>query len=37
VVAFGVLGWVIVAVFAVLTFAATLMTAGVRFHRRRRS
>jgi hypothetical protein len=37
VVAFGVLGWVTVIVLAMLTFLATMMTAGVRLHRRRRS
>lgn len=33
----GVLGWVMIVVLAMLTFGATLMTAGVRFRRRRRS
>jgi hypothetical protein len=35
-VAASVLGILIVAVFAVLAFAGILMTAGIRFHRRRR-
>jgi hypothetical protein len=37
VLAVGVLGVLMVVVLAMLAFAATLMTAGIRFHRRRRS